>query len=114
MKKDKALKIAESVLEQVGGKQNIAKVLHCQTRLRFNLKDESIANHEKIEAVQGVLGVVRAGGQVQIVIGPEVKDVYNELCELGDFDNTDREPVSAAKEKITLKSIGNGIFVAIS
>ena len=71
MKKDKALKIAESVLEQVGGKQNIAKVLHCQTRLRFNLKDESIANHEKIEAVQGVLGVVRAGGQVQIVIGPE-------------------------------------------
>ena len=49
MKKDKALKIAESVLEQVGGKQNIAKVLHCQTRLRFNLKDESIANHEKIE-----------------------------------------------------------------
>ena len=63
MKKDKALKIAESVLEQVGGKQNIAKVLHCQTRLRFNLKDESIANHEKIEAVQGVLGVVRAGGQ---------------------------------------------------
>ena len=62
MKKDKALKIAESVLEQVGGKQNIAKVLHCQTRLRFNLKDESIANHEKIEAVQGVLGVVRAGG----------------------------------------------------
>ena len=48
MKKDKALKIAESVLEQVGGKQNIAKVLHCQTRLRFNLKDESIANHEKI------------------------------------------------------------------
>lgn len=99
MKKDKALKIAESVLEQVGGKQNIAKVLHCQTRLRFNLKDESIANHEKIEAVQGVLGVVRAGGQVQIVIGPEVKDVYNELCELGDFDNTDREPVSAAKEK---------------
>ena len=114
MKKDKALKIAESVLEQVGGKQNIAKVLHCQTRLRFNLKDESIANHEKIEAVQGVLGVVRAGGQVQIVIGPEVKDVYNELCELGDFDNTDREPVSAAKEKITLKSIGNGILDAIS
>ena len=43
----------------------------------------------------------------------EVKDVYNELCELGDFDNTDREPVSAAKEKITLKSIGNGILDAL-
>ena len=47
------------------------QVLHCQTRLRFNLKDESIANHEKKKDTTGVLGVVRAGGQVQIVIGQE-------------------------------------------
>ena len=114
MKKDKALEIAKSVLEEIGGKQNIAKVLHCQTRLRFNLKDESIPDYEKIETIQGVLGIVKAGGQVQVVIGPEVKDVYKELCELGDFENTDREPVPAVKEKITLKSIGNGILDAIA
>ncbi|MCB6603876.1 PTS glucose/sucrose transporter subunit IIB, partial [Erysipelatoclostridium ramosum] len=71
--------IAKSVLEEIGGKQNIAKVLHCQTRLRFNLKDESIPDYEKIETILGVLGIVKAGGQVQVVIGPEVKDVYKEL-----------------------------------
>ena len=38
MKKDKARQIAKEVLEQVGGKDNVSKVLHCQTRLRFNLK----------------------------------------------------------------------------
>ena len=43
-----------------------------------------------------------------------IRDRYKELCELGDFENTDREPVSAVKEKITLKSIGNGILDAIS
>lgn len=114
MKKEKAIKIAESVLKEVGGRDNVAKVLHCQTRLRFNLKDESIIDNEKIEAINGVLGVVRAGGQVQIVIGTEVKDVYKEICELGNFENTDSEPLPAKKEKITLKSIGNGILDAIS
>lgn len=114
MKKEKAMQIAKCILEEVGGKKNIAKVLHCQTRLRFNLKDESIANNERIEAIQGVLGVVRAGGQVQVVIGPEVKDVYTEMCELANFDNVDRDPIPAKKEKITLKSVGNGILDAIS
>lgn len=114
MKKDKAREIAKAVLEQVGGKDNVSKVLHCQTRLRFNLKDESVATNENLEAIKGVLGVVRAGGQVQVVIGPEVKDVYSELCELANFENTDSNPISAKKEKITFKSIGNGILDAIS
>lgn len=114
MKKEKAMQIAKEVLEQVGGKDNVSKVLHCQTRLRFNLKDESIADNDKIEAINGVLGVVRAGGQVQVVIGTEVKDVYKEICEIGSFENTDKESVPTKKEKITLKSIGNGILDAIS
>ncbi len=114
MKKEKAIQIANEVLEQVGGKDNVSKVLHCQTRLRFNLKDESIADNDKIEAINGVLGVVRAGGQVQVVIGTEVKDVYKEICEIGSFENTDKESVPTKKEKITLKSIGNGILDAIS
>ena len=114
MKKDKAREIAKSVLEQVGGKDNVSKVLHCQTRLRFNLKDESVAVDEKLEAIKGVLGVVRAGGQVQVVVGPEVKDVYTEICDLANFENTDRDSVPTKKEKITFKSIGNGILDVIS
>lgn len=114
MKKDKARQIAKEVLEQVGGKDNVSKVLHCQTRLRFNLKDESVVVDEKIEEIKGVLGIVRAGGQIQIVVGPEVKDVYSELCDLANFENKDVDPVAKQKEKITFKSIGNGILDAIS
>lgn len=58
MKKDKAREIAKSVLEQVGGKDNVSKVLHCQTRLRFNLKDESVAVDEKLEAIKGDSGII--------------------------------------------------------
>ena len=101
MKKDKARQIAKEVLEQVGGKDNVSKVLHCQTRLRFNLKDESVVVDEKIEEIKGVLGIVRAGGQIQIVVGPEVKDVYSELCDLANFENKDVDPVAKQKEKIT-------------
>lgn len=114
MKKEKAAEIAKEVLEQVGGKENISKVLHCQTRLRFNLKDESVPKDEDIENINGVLGVVRAGGQLQVVIGTEVKDVYKEVCELADFENTDRDEIPEKKEKLTFKSIGNGILDAIS
>ena len=114
MKKEKAIQIAENVLKQIGGKDNVSKVLHCQTRLRFNLKDESIADDAKIEAITGVLGVVRAGGQLQVVVGTEVKDVYREICEIGNFENTDKDIVPVKKEKITIKSIGNGILDAIS
>lgn len=114
MKKEKAIQIAENVLKQIGGKDNVSKVLHCQTRLRFNLKDESIADDAKIEAISGVLGVVRAGGQLQVVVGTEVKDVYREICEIGNFENTDKDIVPVKKEKITIKSIGNGILDAIS
>lgn len=94
MKKDKARQIAKEVLEQVGGKDNVSKVLHCQTRLRFNLKDESVVVDEKIEEIKGVLGIVRAGGQIQIVVGPEVKDVYSELCDLANLENKDVDPVA--------------------
>ena len=114
MKKEKAIQIAENVLKQIGGKDNVSKVLHCQTRLRFNLKDESIADDAKIEAISGVLGVVRAGGQLQVVVGTEVKDVYREICEIGNFENTDKDIVPVKKEKITFKSIGNRILDAIS
>ena len=114
MKKEKAIQIAENVLKQIGGKDNVSKVLHCQTRLRFNLKDESIADDAKIEAISGVLGVVRAGGQLQVVVGTEVKDVYREICEIGNFENTDKDIVPVKKEKITFKSIGNRFLDAIS
>lgn len=72
-------KLAADVIEGVGGKENVQDVIHCLTRLRFFLADESAADAARLEAMPGVLGVVNQGGQYQVIIGSEVKSVYNEV-----------------------------------
>ncbi|MDR2869814.1 MAG: PTS transporter subunit EIIC, partial [Deferribacteraceae bacterium] len=71
--------IANDVLKAVGGKKNIVSVVHCATRLRFKLQDESIPNDDAIKAIAGVISVVRSGGQYQVIIGNNVGDVYLHL-----------------------------------
>ena len=111
-KNEKFQKIAEDVLEAVGGKANVTNVTHCMTRLRFNLKDESIANQEKIKKISGILGVVKSGGQFQIIIGQMVEQVYNCLCKIGDFENNSKidENIEQQKKEITIKYIGSSIL----
>lgn len=75
--------LARIIIQNVGGKENITAVKHCVTRLRFTLKDESKANTEVLESTDGVLSVMRAGGQYQVVIGPEVADVYDAVLSVG-------------------------------
>lgn len=74
--------LAKDVLSRVGGKDNVNSVFHCVTRLRFKLKDESIAKTEEIKALPGVITVMQSGGQYQVVIGNEVPDVYNALIKV--------------------------------
>lgn len=71
--------LAGTIIEKVGGKSNIFQVAHCMTRLRFNLKDRGLADLEEIKAVNGVLGVQWVADQLQIIIGPSVEQLYNEL-----------------------------------
>ena len=78
-------KLASDVLAAGGGKENVASVTHCITRLRFHLKDAGIPNTEEVKKIPGVLSVVEAGGQYQIVIGPAVAEVYAEVCKIGGF-----------------------------
>lgn len=110
--KEKFQKIAEDVLKAIGGKDNITLATHCMTRLRFNLKDESIPNQEEIKKIPGVIGVMKAGGQLQIIIGQTVEQVYNCLCEIGGFENNSKieENLDEPKKKITLKYIGSSIL----
>ena len=61
--------LGNKILNLVGGKENVSKVTHCATRLRFNLKDDSKAQTEALKKTAGVLGVVKNGGQYQIIIG---------------------------------------------
>lgn len=77
--------IAQDVLDAVGGKSNVSMVTHCATRLRFNLKDASIPDDDQIKGIPGVVGIMRAGGQLQVVIGQNVDKVYEYVCALGDF-----------------------------
>lgn len=78
--------LAATILENVGGKENVDKVVHCATRLRFTLKDESKANTDAIKATKGVLSVINAGGQYQVVIGPDVPQIYQQVVALGGFE----------------------------
>lgn len=75
-------KMAEEILTLVGGKENVVSVTHCVTRIRFALKDETIADDKKIKAIEKVLGVMHAGGQYQVVVGNIVKSVYENIEEL--------------------------------
>ena len=75
---------AEQIVNLVGGVKNISKVTHCITRVRFMLKDQSIAhdNTDAISAVPGVIKVVEAGGQYQVVIGTTVEQMYDQVIVL--------------------------------
>lgn len=78
--------LAGVILEKVGGKANVEKVLHCATRLRFVLKDANLADTETLKKTPGVLSVINAGGQYQVVIGPDVPVVYQAIVGLGGFE----------------------------
>ena len=75
--------LARIIIQNVGGRDNISSLIHCVTRLRFQLKDESKANTEVLKKTNGIVTVVQAGGQYQIVIGNHVADVYAAVCERG-------------------------------
>lgn len=82
-------KLAADILECVGGKSNISNCMHCMTRLRFTLKDESLADKDKLGSLDGVLGCKTGGGQVQVIIGNAVGDVYEQVCSLAGIQMSD-------------------------
>lgn len=74
--------LCNEILEAVGTKDNIISALHCETRLRFYVKDRGLIDQEKIKSIKGVLGCQFVGEQFQIIIGQHVHDVYADLCEI--------------------------------
>jgi PTS system beta-glucosides-specific IIC component len=98
--------LGKDVVKLVGGEKNISSVIHCATRLRFNLKDDSKAQEEKLKKLSGVIGVMNKGGQFQVVVGTHVSEVYKEISKIVSVDDN-----SGAEAK---KSITNQIFEVIS
>ena len=78
--------LASTIIDLVGGKSNVKSVVHCATRLRFTLVDDTKPDTEALKKTKGVLSVVNGGGQYQIVIGPDVPQVYQEVLAVGGFE----------------------------
>ncbi len=74
--------LAKSVIEKIGGAENVVSVTHCITRLRFKLADETKADADEVKNIKGVITVVQAGGQFQVVIGSDVEYAYEATCKL--------------------------------
>ncbi len=98
------LALAETIVKNVGGADNVTSLSHCITRLRFKLKDESKANDEAMKTTEGVVTLVKSGGQYQVVIGNHVPDVY------ADVNDLIGSPEAPDDSKGNLIDIISGIF----
>ena len=83
--------LAKEIVKNVGGTENINGLTHCITRLRFKLKDEGKANTEALKKMDGVVTVMQAGGQYQVVIGNHVGDVFEEIMQTGGLSGGQEE-----------------------
>lgn len=107
--------LAEQVIKNVGGKDNITYFVHCVTRLRFNVKNKDIVNVKEIEDIDGVVGCQWSGEQFQIIIGQKVGDAYALICEkagLANADNTNAE--GSAAKKFSIGGLIEGIAGCVS
>ncbi len=108
-------KLAEDIVSNVGGQENVISLTHCITRLRFKLKDESKAKDDVIKNMDGVVTVMKSGGQYQVVIGNHVPEVYGDVMALiGEGERTS-EPEEGPKGSLFNQAIDaiSGIFQPI-
>lgn len=110
----KYINLSKDIIKNVGGKENIIGLTHCITRLRFKLKDESLANDDILKNMSDVVTVMKSGGQYQVIIGNHVQDVYNDICSLVDLENTSNTTSNDQKKSGNLLStfidVVSGIF----
>ncbi len=104
--------LAKEIVKQIGGKDNVSGLTHCITRLRFKLKDESKANDDVLKNMDGVVTVMKSGGQYQVVIGNHVADVYADVCPLIGLENKAASSEEEEK-KSNLIDIVSNIFQPI-
>lgn len=110
--------LAKDIVRLVGGEENVESLAHCVTRLRFKLKDEAKAEKEKLEGLTGVLQVVKASGQFQVVIGQDVALVYDEIGKCSGIlsaGGSKKEEKGESEEKKTILNVAidtiSGIFL---
>ena len=90
---------ARELLAAVGGRENIAAVSHCVTRMRFVLNDPAKADVPRIEKIKSAKGTFTQAGQFQVIIGNTVNDFYNDFVAVSGIEGVSKDAVkSAAKQ----------------
>ncbi|MEI7250662.1 beta-glucoside-specific PTS transporter subunit IIABC [Pectobacterium versatile] len=111
--------LAESILELVGGETNVSTLVHCATRLRFKIVDHGKVDVAALEALDGVITVINASGQLQVVIGNRVPEVYrafgsiSRLLEDGDGKRQTAESEASTSAMGRLIDLVAGIFTPL-
>lgn len=109
--------LAKEIVKNIGGKENVNSLTHCITRLRFKLKDEKKANDDVIKNMDGVVTLMKSGGQYQVVIGNHVPEVYADVMEILKLDEAAGEGKEETGEKGNLFNrmidVLSGIFQPI-
>ncbi|MGF1779259.1 PTS cellobiose/arbutin/salicin transporter subunit IIBC [Vibrio nomapromontoriensis] len=105
--------IAKSVVEHLGGKDNVSALTHCMTRLRFVVHHSESVDIESLKTLKGVMGVVDNGDKVQVIIGNEVSYAYQEIMAICNMASDSGAAVPVKKEKLTAKSVGAKMLDAL-
>ncbi|WP_078431404.1 beta-glucoside-specific PTS transporter subunit IIABC [Metabacillus halosaccharovorans] len=105
--------LAKDIILNVGGKENVSSVVHCITRLRFKLKDESKANTEVLKNMDDVVTVMKSGGQYQVVIGNHVPDVYKAVLDVSGLQAQSPVDDDGEKQKASFIDIISSIFTPV-
>lgn len=101
-------KEAREMLEAIGGKDNIAAVTHCATRMRFVLNDDSKADVKRLEAIPAVKGTFTNAGQFQAIIGNDVPIFYNDFIAISGIEGVSKEAAkSATQSKLASVCLGH-------
>ena len=104
-------KLSKSIVKYVGTEKNIVSLFHCATRLRFKVKDNKEVNLEKLKSLEGVITAMDSGGQIQVVIGNQVGNVYQAVLE---NSNIKAEQDTAENTNGEKKNIINVLMETIS
>jgi trehalose PTS system EIIBC or EIIBCA component len=100
---------AEKLLTYVGGKENIAAVTHCATRMRFVLNDQSKADEKAIDEIPSVKGMFTNAGQFQVIIGNDVSTFYNDFTDVSGIEGVSKEQsksIAKNNQNIVQRAIG--------
>ena len=107
--------LSSSVLQGVGGKENVTNLYHCMTRLRFVLSDKTKVNEDALKATKGVLGINwDKSGELQVIIGTDVDNVYKALLEDTGLQETDKIDENLDKQPLSVRGVLDGIVNAFS